>query len=320
VGARDHRGSARRVRADRPPAVTVIDVREAAPRVHRGIAAHRDDASRRRGADGPRASESIPGCAEVAAAARARRCSGESARSWDCACLARRSPCHCGADVATLSKHKVPWENGGLCVPADRSQKAPAAQRDTGDLASPGGLSRADSKQRPSGLKRALSIFDSTTKTLLAVGGLIAAAAALWATISQLVPDSPRSAPPPGSQAQGSRAQGSRAPGAMFVVAPESCGALTFGADGAAGPVTCPDGRPNIAADHYYRQLHPRVLNLGPTASPSLVQKAICSDLAGGTSTFVIEAQATKLAEAEQNWHFGVDPAAEIGPGLCPAT
>lgn len=161
----------------------------------------------------------------------------------------------------------------------------------------------------PARLKRALNFFDSTTKVLLAVGGLIAAAAALWATISHLVVSPPKPEP---------TGSGSAAP-TQFVVAPESCGALIFGADGAAGPVTCPDGRPNIAADRYYRHLHLRVLDLGPSASPGQVFTAICADQATGNTTFVIERDAVELAGAEQAWHFGVNPVDEIGPGMCPS-
>jgi len=195
-------------------------------------------------------------------------------------------------------------------VPAEDDQdthisRGSGAQESVG----PPGDSRTEAQPHPAWLKRVLNFFDSTTKVLWAAGGLIAAAVALWATISHLV------VPPPKPKPTGS---GSAAP-TQFIVAPESCGALIFGADGAAGPVTCPDGRPNIAADRYYRHLHLRVLDLGSSASPGQVFTAICADQAAGNTTFVIERDAVELAEAEQDWHFGVNPVDEIGPVMCPS-
>ena len=70
-----------------------------------------------------------------------------------------------------------------------------------------------------------LNFFDSTTKVLLAAGGLIAAAVALWATISHLV------VPPPKPKPTGS---GSAVP-TQFIVAPESCGALILAQMGRRG-------------------------------------------------------------------------------------
>lgn len=82
--------------------------------------------------------------------------------------------------------------------------------------------------------------------------------------------------------------------------------------------MTCPDGRPNLAADRYYRQMHLRVLTLGPDATPGQVDDAVCADLATGKSTFPLEARAVELADAEQAWHFGINPVSDVGPGLCP--
>ncbi len=153
-------------------------------------------------------------------------------------------------------------------------------------------------------LRRVIDFFDSTTKVLFAIGGLIAAATALWAGLTHFVSS--------GLSTSG-RAQSATA---SFVVQPESCGALSFGADGNAGPVTCPDGRPNLAAVRYFGQLYLKVLSLGANASPSDVEFAICKDLATG-STFPIEGSAVQLATAEQNWHFGINPAQDI-PGIAP--
>ena len=99
----------------------------------------------------------------------------------------------------------------------------------------------------------------------------------------------------------------------------EDCGALSYGADGNAGPVTCPDGRPNAAADRYFRGIQPTlaVLRLGPEASPTDVTDAICTDLRSGHTTNPIEQSAYDLALAEQDWHFGADPSAVILGGGC---
>ncbi len=92
------------------------------------------------------------------------------------------------------------------------------------------------------------------------------------------------------------------------VVAPEACGALQYGADGNAGPVLCPDGRPNLALDRYLRRDQWRILLLGPNASPIDVQAAVCADISSGHTTLPIERTAYELAHAEENWHFGIEP------------
>jgi len=110
-------------------------------------------------------------------------------------------------------------------------------------------------------------------------------------------------------------------PAPPYVVLPESCGALSYGADGNVSPITCPDGRPNRAADKYLRGFKPslRVLALGPSASPTDVEAAICTDLKRLNTTNPIEQSAYDLAQAEQNWHFGANPSAVILAG-CPAS
>ena len=45
-----------------------------------------------------------------------------------------------------------------------------------------------DTPPHPGALRRILSFFDSTTKVLLAVGGLVAAATGLWAALSHIDP------------------------------------------------------------------------------------------------------------------------------------
>lgn len=54
------------------------------------------------------------------------------------------------------------------------------------------------------------------------------------------------------------------------------------------------------------------MLALGPQASPSDVQAAICDDFASGETTIPIESDAVRLAEAEQGWRFGIDLAGEM--------
>jgi hypothetical protein len=93
-------------------------------------------------------------------------------------------------------------------------------------------------------------------------------------------------------------------------VLPEACGQLLYAADGNISPVICPDSRPNVAADKYLRQLHLRVLALGPDASPGDVQQAMCADFKApppDATTGPIEQSAYELARVEQNWRFGVD-------------
>lgn len=141
--------------------------------------------------------------------------------------------------------------------------------------------------------------FDSTTKILLAVGGLIAAGGALWAALTHLVPSGQSHSGSPGHTVQ-------------YVVQPESCGALTYGVDGTIGPIKCPDGRPDLAADRYYRTLHLKVLTLGAQATPTDVYVAICQDLLAERTTLPIEEDSTQLAMAEQDWHFGINPVQNI--------
>jgi hypothetical protein len=125
---------------------------------------------------------------------------------------------------------------------------------------------------------------------------LIAAIGALWAAVNHFASS---------GQNQGG---GSHHAPAGFVVQPESCGALTFGVDGSAGPITCPDGRPNLAADRYYRRFRLKILNLGADASPGDVATAICQDFATRNTDGGIEQAAADLAQAEQNWHFAISP------------
>ncbi len=156
-------------------------------------------------------------------------------------------------------------------------------------------------------VQRITGFFDSTTKVLLAIGGLIAAITGLVSLVVHLLTATQAGrAPAPATHAGSIPASATP----QYVIRPESCGALSYGADGNAGPVTCPDGRPNLAADQYYRAAHLKVLSLGPDATPGDVYKAIC--LGMSHSTIPIETSAVELAQAEQGWHFGINPAADM--------
>jgi hypothetical protein len=166
-------------------------------------------------------------------------------------------------------------------------------------------------KPRPGIFRRTLSFFDSTTKALLAIGGLIAAATALWATLSHITSSRPTT-PPSAAPTLGVP---------DFVIQPESCGALNYGVDGTAGPLLCPDGRPNLAADHWYRGYHLRVLELGPDASPGDVIDAICADFSNPhtRTSNPIESDAASLAQTEEQWHFPITFSDGISDAsLCP--
>ena len=140
------------------------------------------------------------------------------------------------------------------------------------------------------------------------LGGLGAIAGIIGLIITLLTIVIPNLTSGPQAKQSTTGGNGNGAPSATppFVVQPESCGALRFGADGNAGPVTCPDGRPNTAAVSYLTPMRLDVLRLGPDASPNDVEIAICRDVATGRTTFPIEASAVELATAEQNWHFGI--------------
>jgi len=51
-------------------------------------------------------------------------------------------------------------------------------------------------------------------------------------------------------------------------------------------------------------------MSLGAGASPDQVLHAMCLDMA--RSTIPIETTAYKVAQAEQRWNFGVNPADEL--------
>ncbi len=97
--------------------------------------------------------------------------------------------------------------------------------------------------------------------------------------------------------------------------APECSAQLQIGADGNAGPLTCPNGALNALAWAYFAKDDPLVMTLGPNATPDQVLQAMCSDL-HTNSTGVIELSAYRLAALYYGWQFGISPTQEF-PGAC---
>jgi len=231
--------------------------------------------------------------------------SGRRFPSWEVLAAFVQS---CGADPG---EWRPLWLSA---VQSEARADEAAAHTAQAEAGPPAQAEAAPGAHRPHGPRWLPGTAQSRTAAALAAFMAITAAA-VWATISHLAAPSPGTHPPAASPSRSRPAALAKA-----VVAPQSCGALRFGADGTAEPVTCPDGRPNLAADRYYRQMHLRVLALGQYATPVQVGAAICADMATGKTTFPIEARAVDLAYAEQGWHFGLDPASDVGPGLCPTT
>jgi hypothetical protein len=69
---------------------------------------------------------------------------------------------------------------------------------------------------------------------------------------------------------------------------------LSYGADGNAGPITCSNGDLNVLAWMYLAKGNPLVMALGPDATPSQVEEALCADVR--TSTNVIETSAYRIS------------------------
>lgn len=81
---------------------------------------------------------------------------------------------------------------------------------------------------------------------------------------------------------------------------------LIFEAYGTAGPLTCANGDLNTVAWDYYAKNSPLVLTLGSYATPSEVERALCSDLP--TSTIPIETDIYHLAALYYGWSFAINP------------
>ena len=92
---------------------------------------------------------------------------------------------------------------------------------------------------------------------------------------------------------------------------------LSYGADGNAGPVTCPNGDVNVLAWKYFAPDKPKVMALGPYASPLQVLSAMCADMPH--STYPIEGSIEKISAAYYGWQFGIDMAQALVDGGCPS-
>jgi hypothetical protein len=90
---------------------------------------------------------------------------------------------------------------------------------------------------------------------------------------------------------------------------------LSYGADGNASPLFCAKGQLNVLAWKYFAADHPRVMSLGPNASPQDVEHAICADMS--KSTGPIETSTYQLAAAYYGWSFGVVPTDVLTNGGC---
>lgn len=105
---------------------------------------------------------------------------------------------------------------------------------------------------------------------------------------------------------------------AANTAASNSCG-LTVGADGSAGPVTCPDGHLNQAAVSYYgsRDIGENLWNLaGSQPSAQALNGAICNDLAEN-ATIVEEETILQGLSTAYGWQVGPNPANDPQDGNC---
>lgn len=91
---------------------------------------------------------------------------------------------------------------------------------------------------------------------------------------------------------------------------------LEYGADGSYGPLTCVNGTDlNALAWNAAASGSPLIMSLGPDATPSQVDAALCSDI--GHSTIPIETGAYHLAAMYFGWSFAYDPSSTLANGSC---
>jgi hypothetical protein len=87
---------------------------------------------------------------------------------------------------------------------------------------------------------------------------------------------------------------------------------LLHAVDGTVGPIKCKNGDLNQLAWETYAPANPVTLGLGPNATPTQAQNAICLDLqseAGGTNPIANELY--QLAELYYGWQFAIVPTSE---------
>jgi hypothetical protein len=93
---------------------------------------------------------------------------------------------------------------------------------------------------------------------------------------------------------------------------------LTFGADGNVGPITCTNSDLNVLAWQQMAAGNPLVMTLGPYATPSQVEEALCADLRN--STIPIATSAYRISALYYGWSFGIDPSSVLINGGCPSS
>jgi hypothetical protein len=93
---------------------------------------------------------------------------------------------------------------------------------------------------------------------------------------------------------------------------------LTFGADGDVGPISCPNGDLNVLAWQQMAAGNPVVMTLGPYATPSQVEEAVCTDM--HNSTGPIATSTYQISALYYGWSFGIDPTSVITSGGCPSS
>ncbi len=150
----------------------------------------------------------------------------------------------------------------------------------------------------------------SLSSVLATVGALVIAAVACGGSPASGVPQqTPTVASTAASPVTNSPDSPSPSPKGS-PLALESCGELTHYQDGNVGPVLCPDGRPSLAADTWFRSLLPQVavLRLEPNANLDDVETAICADKTFGHMTNPMVESAYHLKTAEEGWQFGDAP------------
>jgi hypothetical protein len=83
---------------------------------------------------------------------------------------------------------------------------------------------------------------------------------------------------------------------------------LTTDRDGNTGPILCTDGGLNVMAWKFFAPSGPRVLSVGPAASPTAVDTAIRRDCKVSHTPALRERSAYELAAAYYGWYFNTDP------------
>lgn len=119
-----------------------------------------------------------------------------------------------------------------------------------------------------------------------------------------------------------SPARAALAPATVPPSKPDCTLQLTYDADGNVTPLLCPGGGVNTLAWQHYAGgpgAHPRLLQLGPYASPPQVNSAMCYDYHHSFGTNPLTISAEKLAAAYYGWRFGVSVITEFMQSGCPS-